>query len=103
MALGCSVHDASEVDAVDPPDWYLLGTIWPTASHPGREGSGTGAISAAAAATRAPVVAIGGVTPGRSLLARRAGAAGVAAMRGIWDARDTLRAADEYLSAWNEA
>ncbi|MBW3656240.1 MAG: thiamine phosphate synthase [Gemmatimonadetes bacterium] len=99
--LGASVHtrvEASHV-AAEGADFVIAGTIWPTASHPGREGAGLELIREIAAAD-VPVVAIGGVTPERAAEAREAGASGIAVIRGVWDAADPAQAVREYLEYW---
>ena len=52
------------------------------------------------AALGIPVIAIGSVTPARVAEARDAGAAGVAVLRGVWDAPDPAEAVREYLRHW---
>ena len=96
--VGVSVHSVEEARAAlaGAPDFLLAGTIWPTPSHPGRPGAGVGLIREIAA-LGVPVIAIGGVTPGRAAEARDAGAAGVAVLRGVWDAPDPAAAVREYL------
>lgn len=103
--LGCSVHAADEGVAVarDGADFLLLGTIWATDSHPGRKGAGTELIRSTAAKVRLPVVAIGGVTPERAAEAVAAGAAGVAVLRGVWEARDPVTAALSCTAAMDAA
>lgn len=103
MRIGVSVHEMDEVrDAVAAgADWLIAGTIYPTASHPGRGGAGIGLI-AEMAALGCPVIAIGGVTPERVPELRRAGASGVAAIRGTWDAPSPGEAVRRYLDAWRE-
>lgn len=99
--LGASVHSADEARAAkeEGADFVLAGTIWESASHPGRPGVGTGLIREVAA-LGLPTIAIGGVTPQRVPEAREAGAAGVAVIRGVWDASDPAAAVDEYLRHW---
>ena len=53
------------------------------------------------AAEECPVVAVGGMTPERVHAVVRAGASGVAAMRGIW-LDDAVGAAHRYLAAYDE-
>lgn len=53
------------------------------------------------AADDCPVVAIGGVTPERAHLMAQAGAAGIAAVRGIW-LDDAVGATRRYLAAYDE-
>lgn len=97
--LACSVHSAAgAVDAArDGANFLVVGTIWPTASHPGRKGAGLALVAAVAARVEIPVVVIGGVTPERAAEAIGAGAAGVAVLGGIWNASDPLSAAARYL------
>jgi thiamine-phosphate pyrophosphorylase len=102
--LGVSIHSAEEGRAAleGAPDFLVAGTIWETPSHPGRPGAGVGRIREIAA-LGVPVIAIGGVTAGRAAAARDAGAAGIAVLRGVWDAADPASAAMEYLDAWKRA
>lgn len=101
LRIGASVHAADEARAVGAgADWLLAGTLWPTPSHPGRAGAGV-ALLREVAALGMPVVAIGGVSAERAAEARRAGAAGVAALRGLWDAADPARAVERYLDEWS--
>jgi thiamine-phosphate pyrophosphorylase len=90
--LGRSTHAADEARAAAAADvdYVFLGTIWETASHPGRPPLGTDAIQRALPAR---VIAIGGVTPGTAPLAAAGGAAGAAAIRALWDADDQAAAA----------
>ena len=99
--LGVSVHSVDEArDArAAGADFVLAGTIWPTESHPGRPGTGTGLVREIAA-LGTPTIAIGGVTPERVAEAREAGAAGVAVIRGVWDAPDPAAAVTEFLKHW---
>lgn len=99
--LGVSVHAVDEARAAmdGGADYVLAGTIWQTPSHPDRRGTGVGLIREIAA-LGIPTIAIGGVTPERAAQARDAGAAGVAVMRGVWDALDPVAAVSEYLKHW---
>ncbi|HEX5869334.1 MAG TPA: thiamine phosphate synthase [Longimicrobium sp.] len=99
--VGVSVHAVDEARAgqADGADFVLAGTIWQTPSHPDRRGAGTGLIRGIAA-LGIPAIAIGGVTPERMAEARDAGAAGVATIRGVWDAPDPAAAVSEYLKHW---
>jgi len=98
--VGASVHavGAATDAARQGAEWIFAGTIYATPSHPGLEGRGPGFVAeVAAAAGGVPVLAIGGVTPGRVSEVAAAGAAGVAVIRGVWDAAHPLDAAREYL------
>lgn len=101
--LGVSVHSVDEArDArAAGADFVLAGTIWRTESHPGRPGAGTGLIREIAG-LGIPTIAIGGVTPERVGEAREAGAAGVAVVRGVWDAPEPAAAVTEYLEHWKD-
>ena len=103
VVIGYSAHGAAEAAsaAENGADFVLIGTIWPTASHPDRAGAGVGRVRDTVAATTAPVLAIGGVTPGRTPAALSAGAWGVAAVRGVWDNDDPVAAAASYLHQLN--
>lgn len=100
--LGASAGSADEVGDLtrEGADYTFLGTIWPTASHPGREGSGPGALaSAVERAGGRPVLAIGGVTPERAREVRAAGAWGIAVLGGVWNAERPADAVARYLEA----
>ena len=102
--IGVSVHDAAEAGAAAAAgaDWVVVGTIYETPSHPQRAGAGAGLVEdAVAVGSGVPVIAIGGVTPERIGELRRAGAHGVAVIRGIWAHRDPAGAVREYLQELN--
>jgi thiamine-phosphate pyrophosphorylase len=96
--IGSSVTTWAEGDhaVLGGSDYLFVGSVFPTASHPGREGVGPERI-AALAGLGVPVIAIGGVTVERVPLVRSAGAAGVAVIRGVWDANDPAEAVLRYL------
>ncbi len=104
VLIGASVGSAREAaDAAEAgADFVLAGSVYPTATHPGREGMGTVWL-AEVAGLGAPAVAIGGMTPERVAEARRAGASGVAAIRAVWDADDPAAAVARFLEAWKDA
>ncbi len=97
LALGVAVHADTEARQATDADWWLVGHIFDTPSHPGVAGRGTRLLGALRP-HQVPMIAIGGITPGNAAEAREAGAHGVAAIRGIWLASDPARAANEYLS-----
>lgn len=100
VALGASVHGPREAAraAADGANFLLVGTIFPSASHPGRPGAGPARVAACRDAG-APVVAVGGIEPGRVAAVLGAGAHGVAVLGGVWTADDPLAAAARYLDA----
>lgn len=102
--IGASVGDAAGArDAAASGAGFLVaGSVYPTASHPGREGIGPGALAELAAAG-VPVVAVGGIVPARVAELRAAGAHGVAAIRAVWDAADPAEAVATFLEALDDA
>ncbi len=96
-----SVHSEAEgADALDAgADGLIVGTIWPSASHPGVSPAGVPLLRALVA-LGAPVWAIGGVGPSEAAEAQAEGAWGVAAIRAVWDAPDPHRAALELVAPW---
>ncbi len=98
--VGRSVHDAAEARAAaaEGADFLVAGAVHATPSHPGRAPAGLAVVRDAAASGR-PVIAIGGLTPGRTAEAVAAGASGVAAIRALWDAPDCGAAAGAFLAA----
>jgi thiamine-phosphate diphosphorylase len=99
--IGVSVHDMDEAReaAAAGADFLLAGAVYPTDTHSGRPGTGVRLIESVAA-LGIPVIAIGGVTPERAGGLRRAGAAGMAAIRGLWDAPSPADAVQTYIEAW---
>jgi len=87
--LGASTHDAATASraARDGADFVLFGPVFPTLTHPDVPAQGLDRL-AEVARVGIPVIAIGGITMERVLLVREAGAAGVAAIRALWDADD---------------
>lgn len=103
MLLGRSVHSANAVKEFGRQvDYLILGAVYATRSHPGRAPLGSRVLAAAAESSRAPLVAIGGITTRRATSLVRAGAHGVAVASGIWRATDPARAVVRYLDAVGE-
>lgn len=98
--VGASVRTPAEArDAVaGGADYLFVGHLYATPSHPGEDGVGPGRI-AELRGPGVPVVGIGGITPQRVREVVRAGAAGVAVVRGVWDTGDPARAVSSYLDA----
>jgi thiamine-phosphate diphosphorylase len=96
LGLGASVHDPPEADAAS-----RAGADWLVATRGAREASA--ARERVVAASRTPVVAIGGIRPEDCRHLRRQGVYGVAVIRGIWDAPNAERAAGDYLSSHDDA
>lgn len=95
--IGYSAHASTEAGKAeaDGADYVFLGTIWPSASHPGGAAAGTQLIRDTG--LRIPLIAIGGVTPTRTGEAMEYGAYGVAVIGGVWNAMDPAAAVKSYL------
>jgi thiamine-phosphate diphosphorylase len=93
--IGCSAHAVAAACEAERggADFVLLGTVFPSASHPGAAPGGEALLETARAATRLPLIAIGGITPENAPRALAAGAAGVAVIRSIVEAPDPQQAA----------
>jgi thiamine-phosphate pyrophosphorylase len=80
--LGRSVHGRDEaLAAAQDVDYLIAGTLFPTASKPGRiDLLGLDGLESVATAVRVPVLAIGGITLERAADVAAAGAAGIAAL-----------------------
>jgi len=102
--VGCSVHGRGEVEScfAEGADLAVLGSVFPTSSHPGRAPLGLEPLGASAAAGR-PIVAIGGISPDRVKEIIAAGAWGVAVLSGVWMAADPAASASRYASALRDA
>ena len=83
--VGRAVHAVAEAERAEAEgaDYVLLGTIFATASKPGREPGGLDLVRAAARAVRIPVIAIGGIDERNVAATIGAGAYGVAVMSAI--------------------
>ena len=82
MLLGSSAHDfdAAAQGEKEGADYVLLGSIFPTATHPGEPGIGVEHLREAVLRTHIPVVAIGGIDLANVNRVARTGAAGAAAI-----------------------
>jgi thiamine-phosphate diphosphorylase len=99
--LGYSAHALEEaaLAAAEGADYVFLGTIYATSSHPGVAAAGPELIAGVARVLSIPVIAIGGLTPDRVAAVCERGAAGVAAISGIWEQPEPVAAARAYLQA----
>jgi thiamine-phosphate diphosphorylase len=91
LLLGASIHSLGEAELA--ADFFLLGTIFASRSHPGVAGAGVGLIERVVAATDRPVIAIGGIDVASARACRAAGAHGVAVISAIAGAADPRAAA----------
>lgn len=95
IPVGASVHSIADAEAAERAgaDWCIAGNVFPTPSHPERQGGHATFIRAITAAVSIPVIAIGGVTPDDVRVLLDSGAYGVATIRGAgWDASTTEQA-----------
>jgi thiamine-phosphate diphosphorylase len=89
LLIGASVHSVQEAGRAhgDGADFLLAGTLWPTATHPDRPGSGTAWLGELPTDCP-PVIGIGGIDAPRAAVLRVLGLHGVAVVRAVWDAGD---------------
>lgn len=99
--IGRSVHSVPEAVAaeVDGADFLVVGTIYPTDSHPGKAPVGPALLEAVTAAVRLPFYAIGGITVATAADCIRRGAHGIAVIRAISAAADPEAAARALVTA----
>ena len=99
--IGRSVHGAPAAleGKEGGADFLVVGTVFASASHPEREPAGPARIREMRGLVDLPLLAIGGVTPGRVAEVLEAGASGAAVLSGVWDAPEPPRAVEGYLQA----
>lgn len=101
--VGRSVHTIDEIRAHAAADYLLFGTVFPSGSKgAGAPAQGLEALAAAVAASRAPIIAIGGITADRARQAVAHGAAGVAAIGAFLAPGGPGRAAGELREAMRQ-
>jgi thiazole tautomerase (transcriptional regulator TenI) len=103
--IGRSVHSALESMEAEGEgaDFVVMGTIFPSTSHPGGASAGLSALRGAVLRSALPVFAIGGIGEDRVRDVLGAGAHGVAVLSGVWQASDPVAAAALYLEALEQA
>ena len=84
---GASCHHAAGLAALanTSVDYAFLGSVLPTASHPGQPALGWAAWETAIQATPVPTYAIGGLSRADIPTAQATGGQGVALQRGFWE------------------
>lgn len=99
--IGRSVHSEMEAETAiaEGADYLLVGSVYPSVSHPGQPAVGLHLVRHAVGLGK-PVIAIGGMDPGRAVEAQAAGAYGVAAISALWKAADPAAAALALLEPW---
>ncbi len=101
--VGRSVHSAAEAGGGHGRiDYLFAGAVFATPSHAGVAPGGIDMVRAVAAASRAPVVGIGGITAARTARVLSAGARGVAVIRAVWDAPSPGDGVRRFLDSWAE-
>ncbi|HEV8693344.1 MAG TPA: Nudix family hydrolase [Lysobacter sp.] len=86
FAVAASCHNEDELRAAHALgcDFAVVGAIKPTLTHPGAATLGWRGLAALRETVSLPIYAIGGLTPDDIPEARRHGAQGIAAIRGLW-------------------
>jgi thiamine-phosphate pyrophosphorylase len=105
LLIGRSVHSVE--GAMDAQGWgadlLVVGTIFPTGSHPGAAPAGPQLIADIVGKVNIPFVGIGGIGPSNAHQVMDAGAAGVAVISAILAAGDPEQAASELKGALDAA
>jgi 8-oxo-dGTP diphosphatase len=88
--IGASCHTRAELAKAERLglDYALLSPVKPTTSHPGAPGLGWSRFAELVAPINLPIYALGGLTEADLPVAWRAGAQGIAAIRGLWPSAD---------------
>ena len=99
--VGLSITRPDQLAGHDPAeaDYLGVGAIFPTGSKDGATPTGLALLTAARAATEAPIVAIGGIDAGNAGLAIAAGADSVAVISAVTQAADTVAAVEALAAA----
>lgn len=98
--IGASIHSVEEARQAESEgaSWCVAGTVFETPSHLGREPARLGFIEDVTSILRIPVIAIGGIEPADVAALRKAGAHGIATIRGAgWEGARTAVAEDDPL------
>jgi len=100
LLLGRSVHsvDSAKIAAWDGADFLIVGTIFPTGSHPGGVTAGPELISRIRNVTDVPILAIGGIDDTNIQQVVSAGANGAAVITAISRRPDPQLAARNLMS-----
>jgi len=103
VMIGRSVHSIESARESEGASYVIAGHVFETASKEGRRPIGLAGLEALVEAAPAPVLAIGGITPGRAASVIAAGAAGVAIMSPLTQ-RSTIRErVEQYRSALEQS
>ena len=99
LLIGRSIHAPEQAATLDggSVDYFVLGSVYATGSHPGRRPIGPAAVADAVEKANAPVLAIGGIEPATVPALVSLGAHGVVVLSGVWSAGDPPEAVTSYL------
>ncbi|MCR8847325.1 thiazole tautomerase TenI [Rossellomorea sp. SC111] len=98
LHIGSSVHSMQQALLAyeQGADFLLYGNVYETMSKPGKQGTGIANLKDIVMNIPLPIIAIGGITPGRVEDIVRTGAKGIAVLSGIFLSEDPLEAARAY-------
>ncbi|MRH41829.1 thiazole tautomerase TenI [Aquibacillus halophilus] len=98
LQVGCSVHTLEEASLAQKQgiDYLLFGHIFPTDSKLGLVPKGLEELKDITIDLEIPVIAIGGIKPHHVCEVIEAGAAGIAVMSGVLEAKDPLEQVKSY-------
>lgn len=87
LPVAASCHVAADLRQAEALgcDFAVVGSVYPTLSHPRGEPLGWPGFAGLREGVSLPIYAIGGMTPADLLQARRHGAQGIAAIRSLWE------------------
>jgi thiamine-phosphate pyrophosphorylase len=90
--VGLSTHSEAQIDAAQSAgvDYVSVGPVWETPTKPGRPAVGLELVRYAAANSRVPFFAIGGIETGNAAQVVDAGATRIVVVRAIRDADDPM-------------
>ena len=103
IPIGASIHTAAQAIAAEREGaaWTVAGQTPEAESRAGDSARAESFVAEVSRCTTLPVIAIGGVKPDDVAPLRRAGAWGIAVIRGVWGAPDAGEAATDYLSRYD--
>lgn len=101
LIVGRSVHSvrSAKIAMESGADFLVLGTIFPSVTHPGGETHGVEGVGQVVSETNLPVIGIGGISADNAGNVVRQGAVGVAVVRSILAASHPGAAARELMDA----
>ena len=99
--VGRSVHSVANAKAAmeSGADFLMMGTIFPSDTHPSGETHGVEIVGRVVRETKLPIIGIGGISADNAGDVVRQGAAGVAVVRSILAANDPGAAARKVMDA----